>query len=208
MDVYFRSVLNDVDKSPFRIFSFPSKSNNELGDFSSRTGISAIGPKFKYAPFNVKGLSFQTVLLVPLIPNAEGVYEGDDLQPFIDFDAFSWFQHFFYDKSLNNKLNLFFEGTFWTRIGRKFDGNGNALTTPFKGFLSYFATNKLTFYGMSEWAPTYGSGGISSFYLQSGVGAKYQITKRVEAELLYTNFWLGKNGGAGQTYNLGFRYLH
>ena len=46
-----------------------------------------------------------------------------------------------------------------------------------------------------------------TYFVQAGVGGKYQITKSLEIELLYTNFFDGKNAGAGETFNVGFRYL-
>ena len=48
-----------------------------------------------------------------------------------------------------------------------------------------------------------------AYFVQSGLGGKYQlIPGLMELELLYTNFWAGSEGeGAGQTYNLGIRFI-
>ncbi|MEO1013425.1 MAG: hypothetical protein AAFX53_19180, partial [Bacteroidota bacterium] len=38
-----------------------------------------------------------------------------------------------------------------------------------------------------------------------GGGAKYQLTKELNIETLYTNFVRGENTGLGQTFNIGLR---
>ena len=42
---------------------------------------------------------------------------------------------------------------------------------------------------------------------QIGGGLKYQLTTNFSFELLYTNFVTASSGGAGQTFNLGLRFL-
>ncbi len=194
-DLVFRSVSNRApDSSPLDVFRF--QNNND-----ARTGVTEIGLRAKYAPFNVKGLSFQTVFYLPTGKRLQ----GDGSKPFIDWDATQWFQQFFYGKNIGDKVNLFGELGFITRIDTQNpDAKSAGLTIPFKLFPSFFITDKFTVYGMTEYAPTIGSW----FYVQSGLGAKYQLTNHFEVEVLYTNFWIGKNTGAGQTYNLGLRYLY
>ena len=200
-DAFFKiSSLTPSSSSPFSTFAF-----NKYND-SHRVGMATLGPKIKFAPFDVKGLAFQTTVLFPLSKNLEG--NGSD-QLYLEYQGIQWFQQFLYDKSLGNNFNIFGEFSLWTKIDTKNDSIKNSsFSTPMKIFPSYFATDWLSFYLMSEWTPTWGDGGISAFYLQSGAGAKFQITKRFEMELLYSSFWFGKNGGAGQTYNIGMRYLY
>ena len=90
-----------------------------------------------------------------------------------------------------------------------FDGeNDEAVQTPVKLYYSYFPNEKLSFYAMSEFFPSWNSEiMINSYFLQSGLGAKYAFSSRFQIELLATEFWLGKNSGRGTTFNLGLRYL-
>ena len=48
---------------------------------------------------------------------------------------------------------------------------------------------------------------LNRYFVQGGVGAKYQVTKELNLELLYTNFFLSKGEGAGQTFNFGIVFL-
>ena len=50
---------------------------------------------------------------------------------------------------------------------------------------------------------------MNSYFIQSGLGGKYQlIPGRLELEALYTNFWIGSDQeGAGQTFNFGVRVI-
>jgi len=83
--------------------------------------------------------------------------------------------------------------------------DASSMNTPAKLFLSWFAGNRWAFYGMGEFNPTWGQGGISSAYYQNGLGLKYQLTDNLEIEGLYTDFLAGKNQGAGRTFNIGLR---
>jgi long-subunit fatty acid transport protein len=48
---------------------------------------------------------------------------------------------------------------------------------------------------------------LISDYAQTGLGAKYQVTRKFNLELSGTYFFTSKNGGAGYTMNLGLRYI-
>ncbi|MBL4594197.1 MAG: hypothetical protein JKX68_10335 [Flavobacteriales bacterium] len=82
------------------------------------------------------------------------------------------------------------------------------MAVPFDLFLSYFPTKKITIYLQNQIWPTIGDKGLSSYFVQEGLGLKYQLFKGVELETSYTTFILGENAGAGQTFNLGIRVLH
>ena len=204
-DVYFRSSsFRPADTSPLDVLRFDNSP-------SARTAIAYIGPKFKYAPFQTKGLSIQTTILLPVARDLQGRVDAEDAsndRPFLDHDGCTFLQQFFYDRTLSSRFSLFAEAALWARLDRRFDLNRSSVFTPFKGFLSYFPTNKVTIYGMTEWAPSWGQNILYGFYTQSGVGAKYQLTNHLEIEALYTYFWTGKNSGAGQTCNIGLRYLY
>jgi len=186
--------------SPLDVFRFQNNVN-------ARTTITNVGILAKYAPFPIEGLSLQTMVFFPTGKMLEGTPDGS--KPYIDFDAAQWFQQFFYDARLGPKLNMFVELDFLLRLDVQNENRQSSqFAIPIKVFPSYFVTNKLTAYAMTEFAPTLGSGVFSSAYVQSGLGLKYQLTNQLEIEGLYTNFWWGKNSGAGVTYNIGLRYLH
>jgi len=199
-DLWIRSVKNDdKNESPLNVFDLKNTS-------TSRTAISSFGPKIKFDPFSdgfLDGFSVQSSFLIPLASNLEG---GDN-QPFLDFDSFLWLNQFYYDKSLSNELSFFGEVDTWFRIDRNLEGKSNSIQIPVKGFLSYYLTDNITFYGMTEFSYKFGEGDNTSFYSQAGLGAKYQIFNGIELEGLFTKFYLGNNSGAGNTYNLGIRIV-
>lgn len=200
-DLYLRSVAYRTNpSSPLEVLKFQN-------DPQSRVALTSFGPKFKYAPFKLKGLSTQSTLLFPMAKNLQGFTDTENpsnSRPFIDHDGYQFFQQFFYDKVLNAQLSVFAEAGLWVKIDRRFKKDNTGVVSPLKGFLSYFPHRKITVYGMTEFAPDWGG----AFYLQSGLGTKFQLTPQLEMELLYTNFWLGLNSGAGQTFNVGFRFLN
>lgn len=188
------------ESSPLDVFRFQ---NNP----SARTTITNVGLLAKYAPFKIDGLSLQTMLFIPTGKRLEG--DPVASKPYIDFDAVQWFQQVFYDASLAPRLNLFAEFDVIVRLDvQNPDNQSSQVATAMKVFPSYFLTNKLTAYAMTEFSPTFGSNVFSSAYVQSGLGLKYQLTSQLEIEGLYTKFWWGKNAGAGATYNVGLRFLH
>lgn len=177
------------------------------GDITEqRTGLASIGPRIKWQPFINRGnLTLQSTLHIPLLDSMQGRAQDGGL--FLAWDRYSWFNQIFFDKKLGAQWSSFFELDLNFDIDRYGKGN-NAFSTPIKGFVSYFPTNKITLYAMSEFAPTWaGEEVFSSWYRQEGLGFKYQLFPALEAELLVTNFMAGKNAGAGATYNLGFRFL-
>lgn len=199
----------DFQLKSVRLHESPSSSPLELFQFENgtngRTALSYIGPKIKLAPFKkLSGFSIQTTLFIPVANDQQGSMNN---RPWLSHDGYQWWVQMFYDQKITTDLRAFFEVDAFTSIDRKFDANNTSLLTPAKAFLSYFATGQLTFYGMGEFGPNWGEGGISSYYTQAGLGGKYQIVPGVEIEALYTNFPLGKNSGAGNTFNIGLRIL-
>lgn len=202
VDAYLRSVrLDDVNSSPFGLFAFEKSANQ-------RTAISKIGPKVKFLPFkNIKRLSIQSTFLIPIAGNLEGV--NDNMLPWLDWDTYTWLNQLFWDKELSRKWQVFTAIETYLRIPRNSYNETILFTSPVKGFLSYFPTKKITVYAMAEWGPTWGKSPlISNFYSQIGIGGKFQIHRRFEIEGLTSHFPLGKSQGAGNTYNIGVRYLH
>ena len=92
------------------------------------------------------------------------------------------------------------------------------LDLPASVFLSYFPTKRITFYAMTQHVHRYTNNidpdnpivtdwVVPMNYTASGVGFKYQVLSNLNIELLYTNFWRGRNSGLGNTFNLGIKFL-
>lgn len=186
-----------------------------VGGLDSRTEVVGIGPKIKIAPFkNLPRLSVQSTFLIPGAKDLEG--SNDPKTPFLETDRKLWLTQVYFDKPVNDRFQLFFQQAFWYSIVRDSFAQNNFIQTQTSAFLSFFPTSRWTIYAMSEFFPTHYNSSAEqtaeafySFFVQSGIGAKYQLIPQVlEAEVLFTDFWMGSNQqGAGQTFNLGLRYI-
>lgn len=218
MDINLKSVRIDTNesKSAFNLFRFENT-------IYQRTALASLGPKIKISPFKRQThFSIQSAFWIPVAKDLEA---DTTKKPWLDYNRYTWWNQFFFDKSIGKKFQIFTEVDLLFRFAKdstKYAFNKkktSSLSTPVSFFLSYFPTKKSTLYGMIQYAPTFGSitldnnGAptkyyyISSFYSQFGFGGKYQLTSHFSIELLYTNFFASLNGGAGQTYNLGVKYL-
>jgi len=85
--------------------------------------------------------------------------------------------------------------------------NNSLLLTP-GVFLSYFPSSKFTILGLVQYQKRIDTGNdfAQDFTAVRG-GAKYQLTKTLNIETLYTKFVRGNNTGLGQTFNVGLRAL-
>lgn len=201
IDVWIRSVrIDSKNSSAFSLFKFENST-------SSRTAITNAGPKIKFVPFKkLRRLSIQATLLFPIASNQEGTTNS---KPYLSADGYFLITQIFYDQPVNSKLQLFFQLAPWLSINRKFNSESISIATPVSVFLSYFPTNRVTFYMQNEFWPSYDKAGISSYFLQQGLGIKYQLIKGfMELESAYTRFTSGRNAGAGETYNFGIRIIH
>lgn len=185
------------------------KQVNSEGRF--RNGVTGVGPKIKLTPLkSVPYFSWQSTFLFPLAEDMES-RAPDASEPglFLEFDRYLWINQLFYDRQLNDNFQIFLQAAFWYSITRDSFREKNFLETPLSVFLSYFPTRRLTFYVMTEYWAKHHEKAFNAFFVQSGLGTKYQIVEGVlELELLYTNFWLGsQDEGAGQTFNLGIRLI-
>ena len=203
LDVNFKSSGKSVDSTFRGISSAFTYKNTD----SSRVGITSIGLRLKAQPFKkISGLTLQTTLLPPTIKNAEG---NSNLY-WADWERLTWWNQFFYSKTFN-KFQLFAEMDLLFRL-KIYKNQSNSLDVPLSIFFSYFPTPKTTFYIMSQHVPRFVKPSptdwlIPSNYSASGLGFKYQINRGLNIELLYTNFWRGKNNGLGNTFNLGIKYI-
>ncbi len=199
-ELWFKSVhLGPSSTSPLNVLTFSNASN-------SRSGITLAGIKIKFNPIKKwKRFSVQSGLLINVISDPQS--RNLD-RPFLDNNRHLWITKFLYDKKISDKIQLFAQFSTWINIDKNLSDENTSLATPVDVFVSYFPTKKLTLFLQNQIFPSIGGDGISSYFLQEGLGAKYQLFKGVEIEVSYTSFILGENAGAGKTINLGLRILN
>lgn len=209
LDINFKSSGKSVDSTFRGISSAFTYKNTD----TSRVGITSIGLRLKAQPFKkLTEFTLQSTLLPPTIKFAEGK-SNDANGPALywaDWERLTWWNQFFYSKTFK-KFQLFAEVDLLFRL-KIYKNQSNSLDVPLSLFFSYFPTHKITFYLMSQHVPRFVKPSstdwlIPSNYTASGAGFKYQINRGLNIELLYTNFWRGKNNGIGSTFNLGIKYI-
>ncbi len=197
LEVRYRRVSNtSLPSTPLGVF--------ESGTVSShRSGVTAIGPRVRFAPFKkLENFSIQSTLSFPV----GSELEGDGTRPYIDWNAATFNTQFFNDLSIGTNFSLFTEIDILIEdIG---GSNGlNRFSTPVTGIFSYFPNPKTTFYVLGSYSPYWQSN--FDYFTQAGLGIKYQFSPSFEIELLGTKFanqFLIQNNGDAATYNIGFRY--
>lgn len=192
----FRSnVIND--RKALDVFKFDGE------DTSARSGLTSIAPSVKFVPFTaVSNFSIQSSFFIPLVDNESenGV--------FLDQKGYTWQNRFFYDYTFpGDKWQLFSELNSELHFGDKeesFANNSLSLTPGL--FLSYFPSSKFTVLALVQHSQRLDLGNnFGQDFTAIGGGTKYQLTKALNLELLYTNFVRGNNTGLGETFNLGLR---
>ena len=197
---FLRSVRIDKPaSSPLSVFRFEQSPD-------SRTAVNFAGPTIRFSPFkNSKRISLQSSFLFPSAIDQEGI---NNRKPFLDFDKYFWWTQVFYDKILPNYFVLFAEIDLILRLDPKSVFTQSFVYNPVKLFFGKFIGTKWGVYTMAEWGPFWGDKEVlAAYYSQVGLGVKHQILPSLELEASYTLFPAGKNSGAGQTYNLGLRFL-
>lgn len=167
------------------------------------SGITSFAPAIKFVPFkNVGNFSILSAFSIPLINNEldEGV--------FLDQNGFTWQNRFFYDYTFpGKKWQIFSEVNSEYNFGDKeksFANNSLRLTPGV--FLSYFPSSKFTVFVLGQHTELIDLGNnFSQNFTVMGGGAKYQLTKELNVETLYTNFVRGRDTGLGETFNIGLR---
>jgi hypothetical protein len=186
-------------ESATSVFSF----NNEIG--KSRSGLSHIAPSVKIAPFNaLPRFSIQSSFFIPVFDKESNEYG------FLAQKSYIWQNRFFYDYTFTgNKFQLFSELGTRLFFGEKEDGFANNSLELAPGvFLSYFPTNKFTVFTFVQHAQLLDLGNdFEQNYTASGLGAKYQLSKVLNAEAIYSKFLRGNDSGLGQSFNLGLRAI-
>ncbi|GLR16436.1 DUF547 domain-containing protein [Portibacter lacus] len=195
----YRRVLNNVrPSSPFDVIS-------DIASGSFRQGVTAFGPQIRYAPKpDWPNFSIQSSFVFPIGKDLSG---GNGEQ-YIDWAGPSFYNQFFNDLSLGTRFSLFTDiGLNWEDIGKLSNGRINQVSTPLTAILSFSPTANSILYALGGFTPYYRL--PFDYFIQGGFGGKYQFTKNVELELLYTGFtnkYLIANGGGAATYNIGFRF--
>ena len=195
----YRRVRNDgLPSSALNVFS-----KGESG--SARQGLTAIGPQIRYAPMEQwSNFSIQSEFVFPIGKDLA----GSTTQPYIDWTGASWNTRLFNDISIGNNFSLFTELSFFLEdIGSSEKGHANRFSTPATLILSYNVNRKTILYALGGFSPYFQED--FNYFVQSGVGAKYQFTPKLELELLVTDFsnsFLNDTGGKAATYNIGVRF--
>lgn len=173
-----------------------------------RMEVTYIAPKVKVAPFNsLERFSITSTLLIPIANDMQG--GGEPNEPFLAFDNTIWVNQFFYDQQMGQNWQVFFELSGWMYFKKESVPESDSFfRLPAKAIVSYFPSQRITLYALSELMTQFGQDFVDSYYLQMGPGLKYQLVSgKLELEGLYTNFLAGKSQGAGSTYNLGLRII-
>lgn len=200
------SSQND-ERGAFDVFSFKEESG------FSRAGLTAIAPSIKFVPFaSASNFSIQSSVFIPIV-------DGESINGvFLEQDGFVWQNRFFYDHTFpGGKWQLFSELTTDLNLGdqRSFNANGDTVSGSFANnslninpglFLSYFPSSNFTVLALVQHSSRVDLGNdFTQNFTAVGGGAKFQLSKALNLELLYTNFVRGNATGLGQTFNLGLR---
>ncbi len=199
------------DSSPLKIFDDESETT-----IFQKSRLTYLGPRIRIAPLkNVPKFSITSTLQIPLSDDLE--LEVDSVRRFLAHNRVNWWTQFFFDRSFGD-FQLFTEVDFLFRFptdNLSFRQDAFFLT-PIIAFFSYFPNSKATVSVNLQYWPTFTglpgndsgeSFGLSGDFVQTGIGAKYQITPDINLEVIYTNFITSRNEGAGQTFNFGIVFI-
>ncbi len=170
----------------------------------ARSGLGHIAPSVKIAPFKkISNLSLQSSFYIPTHD------KESDANGYLAEKSFIWQNRIFYDQKLGDKFQVFTEiGARWF-MGDTAEGYANNSIDIAPGvFFSYFPTPKFTVLTFAQHAQLLSvSNNYERNYTALGGGAKYQLTKTLNAEVLYSNFVRGDDTGLGQSFNFGLRAI-
>lgn len=184
------------DRGSFDVFQFDGD------ETTARSGLTSIAPVIKFNPLkSVSNFTIQTAIHIPLIneeSNSNGV--------FLDQTAYTFQNRFFYDYTFpSNDWQLFTELNTEYNFGDE-DSFANKTFVLAPGvFLSYFPSQETTVLGFVQHQKRFGD--FSQDFTALGFGGKYQLTKALNLEVLYSSFVRGKDTGIGQSFNIGLRAL-
>ncbi|MDG1384914.1 MAG: hypothetical protein P8P50_05185 [Flavobacteriaceae bacterium] len=197
------NAVNGLDASEvFKFKNYPFK--------STRTGLTSFAPAVKFNPFKrLSNLTVQSAFHIPLVKN-ESVKNEFGKGVYLDQKGYIFQNRLLYDYTFSgDEFQLFAELNTELNFGDNEDSFANdSLVLAPSVFLSYFPSQKFTVLVLAQHAQRIDLGNdFAQDYSVLGAGAKYQLSKVVNIEALYTNFVRGSNTGLGQTFNIGLRTL-
>jgi hypothetical protein len=188
-----------ADRNALDVFSFDGESG------TARSGFTSFAPAVKFNPFkNVSNFTIQTAFHIPLVD------QETDGGVFLDQKGFIFQNRFFYDYTFpSGDWQIFTELNTEYNFGKKEDSFANNSLNLTPGvFLSYFPSDKFTVLALGQHSQRIDTGNnFEQDFTALGGGLKYQLTKVLNIETLYTKFVRGNNTGLGQTFNIGLRAL-
>lgn len=196
-------------RGAFDVFQFDGENG------TARSGLTSIAPSIKFVPFkNLPRFSIQSSFVIPVI---ESEFDNG---VFFDQDGFVIQNRFFYDLPLgeSKEWQLFFdlntEFNFGDELsfgpdGRSDGSFANDSLRLIPGvFLSYFPSSNFTVQGFVQHFQLIDLGNdFEQDLTAAGAGAKYQLTKTLNIEGLFSYFFRGNDTGLGESYNIGLRYV-
>jgi hypothetical protein len=194
----------------YRSNSFNGNSATSVFDFknevgTARNGLSHFAPSIKIAPFNKwNDFSIQSSIFIPIFK------DEINTNGYLANKSYIWQNRFYYDYSFSgNKFQLFTELGTRFFFGKKGEGYANNSLELAPGvFLSYFPTQKFTVLTFVQHAQLLDLGNnFQQNYSAVGFGAKYQLTKTLNLETLYSKFVRGNDTGLGRSFNFGLRAI-
>ncbi|MCK0192721.1 hypothetical protein [Arenibacter sp. F20364] len=172
---------------------------------TARSGLTSFAPTVKFVPVRaLNNFSIQSSFFIPLVDN-----ESED-GVFLDQKSYIWQNRFFYDYTFaGNKWQLFTELNTELSFGDKEESFANNSLNLTPGvFLSYFPSSKFTILALAQHSQRLDLGNdFKQNFTAVGGGVKYQLTRALNLEVLYTNFVRGDNTGLGETFNIGLRAI-
>lgn len=198
-DVWLKSVRVDLPKnSPLQVYRFTSTD-------SARTALAYVGAGIRWRPGQKnQRLSIGSKFLVPIVRNLES---QNLVQPFLSEDHFWWINAIYYDHYAGDNLYALFEMGAWISIPKNISALSPMTRFPFCGKLSYFASQVISTHIHAGFTLTT-QGQTNGYWGNLGPGLRWQVAPRV-LELIgeYQKYVIGKNQGAGETFNFGIRWL-
>ncbi len=184
------------DRSALDVLSF----DGERG--TARSGLTSIAPVVKFNPIkSVSNFTIQSAFHIPLFGE-----ESDSQGVFLDQTAYTFQNRFFYDYTLpSGNWQLFTELNTEYNFGDDDSFANNTFVLAPGVFMSYFPSDKSTVLGFVQHFQRVGD--FDQDFTALGFGGKYQLTKELNLELLYSKFVRGENTGLGQSFNIGLRAL-
>ncbi len=172
---------------------------------TARSGITSFALAVKFNPFKkITNFTVQMAFHIPLI--SQETING----VFLDQKGYIFQNRFFYDYTFpSGDWQLFTELNSEFNFGKKSDSFANNSWNLAPGvFLSYFPNTKFTILALIQHTQRIDLGNdFSQDFTALGSGAKYQISKILNIETLYTNFIRGHNTGLGETFRFRKRFF-